>query len=173
PVYDALVIRIPIRFAREDPGTWFRAEDVFPAQVLDDARSVRARGTIRQDELAQIAEPGHSCPLGGPFDSGPARPPAFGNPLPHRVDQIPRAWILFAKPRAFLRPGKREVEPHRRAVGIGTRIEHVVINVERVDEAVPVPRPLQPERCQGLLELVADPLLHELLEGQTPMRERR
>src|SRR6202030_4392478 len=106
PVHDALVIRVAIRLAREDPGTWFGAEDVFPAQVLDDARSIRARGTIRQDDLAQIAKPGHGCPLRGPFDSGPARPPAFRNPLPHRVEQIPRVWILLAKPRAFLRTGK-------------------------------------------------------------------
>ena len=49
----------------------------------------------------------------------------------------------------------------------------MVVDIERAQELLPVPRPLEPEIRKGPLELVDDPLLHEFLERSRAVAQGR
>src|SRR2546426_9983006 len=56
---------------------------------------------------------------------------------------------------------------------VGARVNHVVIDLERLEELVPVPRPVETVLSEEPLKLIEDPLFDELLERLCPSLDRR
>ena len=81
--------------------------------------------------------------------------------------------VLRAQPGALGRPGHDEIEPDRRPVGVGARVDHVVVAAERALEGLPVPGPLEAHLLEHVQELIDDPLLHELLERERAVLDGR
>src|SRR5499427_9438144 len=83
---------------------------------------------------------------------------------PHRFHVFPILWILLAQPPSIGGAGHHDIEPQGGTIRIRTRIQHVVIDLQLIQENVPIPRFLQSEFVQGAKKLIDDPFLHEFLE---------